>query len=982
MFRRARLRLLPRRLVPLGLLLLAAVWPGGALAAQTRHARRLGAEHGLVPAYVGSLAQGADGLIWIGTAAGLYRYDGIEMRRWAPGTLRSLVSAVAVSPWGTLVALDEAHGSVFDVVEEGARPVAGPDGAPLRGIHHLAVDRSGTLWALRRDGVLARDAAGRWTALSRDRLDGSPLHRVVAGDSGALILTAAAVWRAFPGAPPRLLARAVQPRHALELTGGRLLVVTFAGTVREFSGGGEKVLLDLRGRGIEIVERHGTLWASADHYLVSLPPGGTPEVLGPDDGLAGGGPLLVDQEGSLWLGTGAGLLHFAEPDTRIWVERHGLPTAHTRYLAKTGDTIWVNTWRGSGVLMTGDGRWHAGPVAEWTSAHRLFVDRSGVLWSGSWDRNPGIVEVREGKVHRRLRSPVRLLGFAERGDGSLWFATQAGLLVARNRDAPIERFRGLPFGSDTVPVDAVLHDAARRTWVASARRVCSASGVAVTAAPPESWTCGEIPAGHHVTSLLEPPGGALLAAVVRGGVWRHREGTWEELPVRGGLPGIDVAGLVPSRTGGVWVLGQGIAHRIVRRPGSDEWTIAEELTAWHGLREASPVDLVEEPDGTLWLTSTGVVRIPAAARYRRDPPRRVNLVDAWVDDERVPLGGDLVLPHRRNRLALRFAAASYRDPSLLRYEVRASPDEHWRPVRGPPVFRWVDLRPGRYQAEVRASLDGVTWTAASARFAFRVLPPWYVSPWALGGFALLGLVCVAVVYRARVAFLVGLERQRTRIAMDLHDELGSGLGSIGILSGVLSSDRLPPAQGEELAHEIARTAGELGTALSDIVWSLDARESTLEELAGRLAEHGRRLFANGTDLATEFPEAWPRTPLSLAVRRNVMLIALEALHNAARHSGARRVIVRIAVRGAGAEVAVEDDGRGIAPPGSAEGNGTGNGLSNIRRRAAEIGARLRWEKPESGGTRMTLAFRLRAGSRRRRWRVARSVRSRSRDALT
>ena len=97
------------------------------LSGQTRHARRLGIEHGLVPAYVTSLAQDTEDFLWIGTAGGLYRFDGVEMRRWAPETLRSWVSAVSVGPDGAIVVLDEDGGRVFDIVPEGARALRGPD---------------------------------------------------------------------------------------------------------------------------------------------------------------------------------------------------------------------------------------------------------------------------------------------------------------------------------------------------------------------------------------------------------------------------------------------------------------------------------------------------------------------------------------------------------------------------------------------------------------------------------------------------------------------------------------------------------------------------------------------------------------------------------------------------------------------------------------------------------------------------------------
>ena len=93
--------------------------------------------------------------------------------------------------------------------------------------------------------------------------------------------------------------------------------------------------------------------------------------------------------------------------------------------------------------------------------------------------------------------------------------------------------------------------------------------------------------------------------------------------------------------------------------------------------------------------------------------------------------------------------------------------------------------------------------------------------------------------------------------MDLHDEIGSGLGSIGILSGLLRDDGVERAERRRMASEIATTSRELGTALSQIVWSLSTRTSTLESLAGRITELGRRLFAgDAVDFALLLPARW------------------------------------------------------------------------------------------------------------------------------
>jgi signal transduction histidine kinase len=217
-------------------------------------------------------------------------------------------------------------------------------------------------------------------------------------------------------------------------------------------------------------------------------------------------------------------------------------------------------------------------------------------------------------------------------------------------------------------------------------------------------------------------------------------------------------------------------------------------------------------------------------------------------------------------------------------------------------------------------------------------------------------------HRIRVGRLLAVERVRLQVASDLHDEMGSGLGAIGILAGVLSEGAPGAAQTRELGRKIAATAGELGVVVTDIVWSLRPGAPSLEELACRLAEHGRRLFPESQpEFRTTFPETWPASSLALRVRRNLLLIVLEAFHNAARHSGAQQVSLSVAPEGARWSIRVSDDGCGLAA-GTRTGS-RGLGLESMRRRASEIGAEIAWSEGPHGGTTVSLVFDPEAGAR-------------------
>lgn len=453
----------------------------------------------------------------------------------------------------------------------------------------------------------------------------------------------------------------------------------------------------------------------------------------------------------------------------------------------------------------------------------------------------------------------------------------------------------------------------------------------------------------------------MWASTVDSGVWRFRERRWEPIPAAAALNSNWTTSLRPSPAGGVWIVGEANFLRVRERlDHEDGWEVLERIGAWQGLPTSGVFDVLEEPDGTLWAaTNMSLVRIAPSARRAQPAPPSVVLVDAASDGEPLDLarGTPLQLPYSRNRLELRFAALSYRDPSLIRYRTRLGPDERWSAPTNRPFLRFADLPAKRYRVQVEASLDGTRWSSAPAEVTFEVLPAWYATWWARGLASLLVAAVLLVVYRLRVAALLKLERQRMRIAMDLHDEVGSGLGSIGVLAGLLERPGLPAAQRQELTTRIAGVARELSQSLGDIVWSLRAGSGSLESLWLKLLDRARPLFASGRpEFQATAPDPIPPAALPLATRRNVSLMATEALYNAARHASAEHVTMSLAAEGAVWVLEIMDDGHGL-PVELPSPTRRGLGLEAMRIRAQEIGASIRWETPEGGGTRVVIRFR-------------------------
>lgn len=699
------------------------------------------------------------------------------------------------------------------------------------------------------------------------------------------------------------------------------------------------------------------------------------------------GKPLVARDRGRHLPVSSPVLQFPEPETTIWYERSGLPGRHVRFVARAGDVLWVTGWQGTARVRRGRAGPEVSVVRELASTTRPCPDALGYVWIATREQ---IARVWRDSVVARLPRRAVFMSCAMGSGSTLWIGGEDGqLLRADIRAGTLEPVMDLPTGDG--PVEAVLEDRSGRLWIASRGRVCSIAAARLQAGSgddsghasgsgADSWSCEMLPVPGEATSMLELADGTLWLSTRHAGVLARGPDGWRALPAHSGLATRSVFGLVPSPAGGIWILGHGILHRV--RPGGPEgWDVLESPGPWNGLPAGRGADLVEDDDGAIWITtSLGLVHLPPVARDRSFDPPRVVLVDASVDGEPMPLAGALELPADRNRLELRFAALSFREPGRIRYQVRVSPHEPWVETRGQPSFRWVDLPAGQYRAEVRASLDGEHWSEEPARFEFRVLPPWYRTPWANALFLLTVAGVLWGVVRARTAYLVGLERQRTRIAMDLHDELGSGLGSIGILAGLLRIRTVDDEQRNRIAEEIAAAARDLGSALADIVWSLDPRTTTLEELATRLAEHGERLFAgDDVEFHVSAPAEWPASELPLALRREILLIGLEALHNAARHARARNVYLSWHERGGMWEMEVCDDGVGLGPD-AFDPSRRGRGLRGMRRRAEEIGASIQWLPNPGGGTCMRLLFPVKGRFRLRLWRRSKRTRDGATDA--
>jgi signal transduction histidine kinase len=260
-------------------------------------------------------------------------------------------------------------------------------------------------------------------------------------------------------------------------------------------------------------------------------------------------------------------------------------------------------------------------------------------------------------------------------------------------------------------------------------------------------------------------------------------------------------------------------------------------------------------------------------------------------------------------------------------------------------------------------------SAEPVAFRFRILPPFWQRWWFLSLSALgVGLMTLAF-YRLRVTRIVELERLRTRIATDLHDDIGSSLSQIAILSEVsrLRFGKEQNGVGESLA-QIATASRDLVDSMSDIVWAINPRRGLLSDLTRRMREFAVEVFtAREIEFSFRAPSGGPKVRLDADTRRQIYLIFKEAVTNAARHSRCARAEIELNVAHGRLLLRVRDNGRGFDPNGDVNTSRNGNGLANMRERARALGGDIEIISRATLGTTVKLDLPLSPRARSR-WR--------------
>ncbi len=948
-------------------------------------------DEGLPQNPVWAITQTTDGYLWVGTGQGLARFDGIRFvildDARAPELKRGWITALCGSRDGGLWVACDGYG-LIRIKDHQITRFAETNGLPSNLTRCLLEARDGSLWigseaglTHYREGQFAHFAAA-------EGLSDISVRALFEEPDGTIRV---ATRRGLSTLSPNRGIRTNLFESGWNANALRSVWTDRQGDVWTGSNDGlhrvgrAKISrLDVKDglpdRVVNCIleDREGQLWLGTYGGLVRMVDG---KVLPRQNREGVFGDLVYtlyeDREGNVWAGARDGLYRLRPVRFKTYTTEQGLGRNNAMSVCEDQKgTVWVATWGGGVSSLHGD------EIRTYTHAEGLTQDtvlsllegRDGVLWlgmdfEGGLNCFDGTFTNPFPRPSDLINAPVRVLH--EDRQGGLWIGTSSGLSFFQNG-----KFR--TFTSDQGlagnMVLAIAEDAEGGLWFGTTNGLSFWDGKTF-----RNFTTGEGLSHNMVTALHPARDKSLWIGTGGGGLNRMVAGRFAACTTGDGLYSDEIYEIVEDDFGFFWFSCRRGIFRVAR----------QQLDAlFHHSRNSVDCVVFGKADGLLTVQCNGVAK-PAGWKGRNgqvwfptirgvvavdtriqsnDLPPPVMIEDVfadgmlagnfsgWPPNERPPRSSNashaLMLPPGQGELEIRYTALSFQSPrkNHFKYFLEGA-DSAWRDAGSERIARYNNLRPGNYRFRVIACNNDGVWNETGATLLLALAPHFWESWWFK--FALLAVVglLLAVIYRMRVARLRALANLRIQIAADLHDDVGARLTKVAMVTESL--DRSTPENDGSKSHirNISRTTREIVQAMDEIVWTINPKNDTLENLASYVFHHAEDFFQN-TDVRCrmDLPADLPACHVSTQQRHNLFMAVKEALNNVLKHATAKEVRLGLSVNGSRLIINIADDGRGFVPD---QADAAGNGLSNMRQRLKRIGGRLVIDSRPGAGTRIT-----------------------------
>ena len=686
--------------------------------------------------------------------------------------------------------------------------------------------------------------------------------------------------------------------------------------------------------------------------------------------------LLEDAQENLWVGTrGSGLVRVRQRQFFKHDMSTGLKNEFVRSLSEDKEgRVWMVTADG-GLGWWQGGAWHAlGESDGWRSYDSLCVlpVRDGSIWISTIHR--GIWQWTNGHLIRRdfggKGPPEPTMDFLEDKKNRLWMVTDnAGLFcLEKNNITHYSVKQGLP----SEHIRRLMEDEEGELWASDWEG-------ALAKFKSDRWELVRKSSGHvDAVRAMVATKDALWLGTSAGGLLRFKNGQTTRISQEQGAPDVCIQQLLLDGKGSLW---GGTPHRLFRMSllqlnavadGFRDKVDAITYGRSDGLPDVSFASWCDPrcwraENGELWFaTANGAIHFRPEDLPESKPPRAL-LEEALLDGKPISNAELKKLRPGPARLEFRFTAPCLTAPERVRFRYQMSGiDAHWVDAGTTRSVTYASIPSGEHVFSVIASSPEGVWSLHPASLALAVYPYFWQTTWffatvaAVITGAAVWMIRRATVKRLRVRLELmrqqqAIDRERARIAQDIHDELGANLTSIGLLADMGARHKSDPVAVTRELDQISQTARESVAAMDAIVWALNPRNDSLDHFANYLSQFTREFF-RPANLRTrlDLPTNLPAHPMSTETRHQLFLIVKESFNNIVRHSKATEVSVELACDNGELRLIIADNGKGLSNTGEqVEGH---DGLMNLRHRIEGLGGTLKIESNNGTGTKLKFAL--------------------------
>jgi signal transduction histidine kinase/ligand-binding sensor domain-containing protein len=933
------------------------------------------------PAAISSLAQTADGRLWIGTGSGLYSFDGQKFSAFEPVPGETLAStgiyALLATKDGGLWIGYEADGISF--LKNGHLTTydkkSGYDAANAPAIVQT---KDGTVWAASNQGLMYF-RNGHWSraeqqeGLTAERFDGA----VVGPDDTLWVANSDSIFALRSGAIRfQMMAGHVAPKQILGLTlaPGGVLLERLDQVIQRYLDRGDH--LEQMGKAIPVFgygrfDRQGGLWIGDGG-------GGVHHIADPDnwfkqnhapfeqafqsfrksDGLTDDyvWPVLEDSWGDIWLGTGAGLDRFHTRDFASAVTPSG--TDSFALGAADNGKVWSGSSNRPVMLLDGDNV-TVTEVPPFTMALSRGTD--GVVLAAG---RAGIWQLKESgsKLVAALPEEVKLglpRTLTRDGQSTLW-------TVVAGRVGGFFAYRNGQWAKETTPspVNVTYTDRAGSIWLG-----CADNYVGLLSRGAMTF----LSASHGVNvgsvrAFAEGPHAMWVGG--SDGLGYIRNGRFYPVRLDGPQRLSSITAILFARDGSLWIQSTKGVFRISSEVAQRTEDAADTPMAYRqfdvsdGL-EGIPAQEIPLPsailgtDGRLWFsTSAGVSWLNPSelSPITPVPPVTISLVAA--DSKVSAASSSTQLPANSHNIRFAYNALTLAQPERVRYRVRLAPiDQHWQDMGSVRGVTYASLGPGDFTFQVQARMADGAWAEPGSALSFSVIPAFYQRYWFYALCAIIGAALLWLFYRRQLRLAAERDQirfnerlwERERIARDLHDTLLQDVQTLVLDLGNIDLPSQTTAASREKLSDATRLAKNALLAARGSVQHLRKSDAPDIELLSSIKEtidHMMRHYSTPCHVSTTGLER----RLHPSVSGEVIAVAREAILNSLKHAHATRIDVVIEYGVKAFRLRVIDDGVGVDQETISERQREGHwGILGMQERAKTIGGDLKFSNHRDGG---------------------------------